>query len=396
MNMTESKKKIIKRSILTATLLPLFGISLYKGYSIVQNYNQTKTWENHGLSSEIDTLPPSLAKNYTNVNDKSVIESLTKLNKAVADIEQNQGISKDKLESYEEIYQEVASITSTTSASDDITSMNERLRLYLDLEHAISDAYNKPNGTRLQELSGKLEKQLLTTRLDIDKTYQSRLEVISKDYEHLEIVSSDILNNLGEVENHVLRVATSTNSDITANITKNIETYDLTRFPHMKSIYSLLTSNKWKSVLDINNSILRQKKWLQAKEVLESLYKADYVAVSSFKTLEDVLRYDPNHKIVEKEGYTVDIPNSKVLFVYVDKIQLGKDDYFRIGSNVYFSIAYCHQPIPNEEKPVEKPEDKPSENIEVEKPIEKPNIPSIPNVPPTTDIPSIDDILNKG
>lgn len=67
--------------------------------------------------------------------------------------------------------------------------------------------------------------------------------------------------------------------------------------------------------------------------------KSDYISVKSFRTVDDVLRYDSQIQLEEKEHYSIN-KDSVVKAVYYDGKKLKNNQFIKRGSYLNFTIDY--------------------------------------------------------
>lgn len=357
------KKKIGIFLLMLITLSTIGMIGLI-GYVTWNQYQDTKAWTNTKLTGELKDVPPFLARDYVKAEDKDAVEAWQAVEQSLKEIETNQGIAKEKRDTYEEILQKaINQQTAYEITTGEIVKNSENLRLYLDIEATMETAYKTPQTKELQDVTNRLYASYMDTPTKTQEMYFEKLRGIAADYQHLSVFLSDTLPTLGVIEEGTLNVATTVGENVTKQVKTVIEEQTLTKFPYVQKLYDLLTGSKWTSILKRNQISREYQKWMAAKEELESLSKTSYYGVSTIVTYQQAMDAGLNVEIQEREGYTID-PNSLVSGIFYEGTLLQGNQYIRYGTPVTVQIKEQYIEIP-------KPEEEPKED-ESEQPKEKP------------------------
>lgn len=357
-------KKKIGIFLLVLITLSTVGMIGLIGYVTWNQYQDTKAWTNTKLMGELKDVPPFLARDYVKAEDKDAVEAWQAVEQSLKEIETNQGIAKEKRDTYEEILQKaINQQTAYEITTGEIVKNSENLRLYLDMEATMETAYKTPQTKELQDVTNRLYASYMDTPTKTQEMYFEKLRGIAADYQHLSMFLSDTLPTLGVIEEGTLNVATTVGENVTKQVKTVIEEQTLTKFPYVQKLYDLLTGSKWTSILKRNQISREYQKWMAAKEELESLSKTSYYGVSTIVTYQQAMDAGLNVEIQEREGYTID-PNSLVSGIFYKGTLLQGNQYIRYGTPVTVQIKEQYIEIP-------KPEEEPKED-ESEQPEEKP------------------------
>ena len=205
-------------------ILMLLG-TLWLIYQIVNitwvQYQDTKDWESIAIQGELKDVPPFLAKNYINLQDKEAVETWQEINKILADLSNNKRIPADKLEEYKAILERSRTMQETYDiTSGTIADQNDQLALYLDIENALNTAYDTPCTDELKSLTGKLYSANLDNNSKIQISYLELLKSLAKDYKEANKFMKETLPTLGTLSDGVLTGNTEMDEEST---TKFIE-----------------------------------------------------------------------------------------------------------------------------------------------------------------------------
>jgi len=332
------KGRIIK-AILSLVIVSSFAVVAIMVTLIVQNYTDTKQWNVTRPNEEIHNTPPQLAKNYVSMEDRQLLELLSGVNRALSEIEMNEGIDPDHLDSYRHLYENASKLQDELQLEDsELTEPIQTLGLYLNIEQAIQSAYTKPNPERFMELTDKLSDRLLNdSQEQMDTIYLDKLSKIANQYEALDAFITHAIGLIGSSENGKLTVSPTITKELTDDLVNRITENDLEAFTHIERLKTLLTSAEWEEIIQHADAKRKRDAWLEAKESLESLSKSDYISASHFQTYEDVVNFGYQAYVEHRPGYEVDM-KSNVTAITVNGQRVPDDAYFKKHANVQFTI----------------------------------------------------------
>lgn len=347
----------MKRKLLWGLVVPVLIISVALSalmlVLIFDQYQDTRHWDTSPLIDEIHNVPPALASNYIPLDDRMSLEVLAKVNGALAEIAKDGEIKQEHMVSYTQIYDDAINMeTQRGLEGSDIMVPTHRLGLYIDIERALEFAYVDPTPSTLQDVSYKLATYMLDDAQPLDDMYYARLSKVADDYRALQKFSKDALSKLGIVEATVLTVDVNVTYDMTHALLEQITTHNLGRFEHVAKLEKVLKSDEWSRITKQNASIRKYYKWMESKDILESLMKADYVPVRNMLTYSDAIAYNIQNKLQAPQGYIID-PNSPILQITYNGRILSSNEYVKRGTELIFEISpeYILVDIPVEDVP---------------------------------------------
>lgn len=321
--------------------------SIFMADSMYKKYNATIKWENSSLLSNIHQVPPQLAQNYISTEEQKVFKILTDVNIALEEIKLAGEVSEEKYNEYWLLYEKSKK---GLEESDLYESMENKdifndFSLYLKADLAIKESYKDLNVEILDEYSKTFANRLAKEDSKIEKSFLNQLNEISKDLEELNEFSSYAVSKLGVVEEDTLYVDKLVNKTITAELIEDIKEKDLTRFSHIKNLFDILNGDSWNQIVDHNASSLEYYAWKESQEILDSLLHSNYISVSSFKTVQDVLSYQPSISLEEKKNFTIN-RDSIVTGVYYNGEKMDENLYVKRGIPLNFAINYQYTENP--------------------------------------------------
>lgn len=337
-----------KLFVITMSLI-IFGslsFSSVLAHSIYEKYKDTLNWNNSSLLSKIHQVPPSLAKNYISAEEQELFEILIDVNIALNEIKANGEIDDRKYNDYWELYDKAKiAIENSNAESLPAEKIFEEFQFYLEVDLAIKKAYTELNVESLEEYAKVLSKNLKSEDSKLDRSLLKSIRKIAESYKKLEEFSSSALSRLGVVEDNILYVDIKVNRDITDELIREIEENKLDKFPHIRDLLEILKGDSWNKILAHNASSLEYYSWKESEKILNALSRSNYISVSSFNTVEDVLNYDPSISLEEKENHTIN-RDSVVTGVYYNGELLNENLYVKKGTPLTFTIDYKYTELP--------------------------------------------------
>lgn len=328
----------MKRTFITLIILIILGLlgySSYLAHEIYGKYNETISWENSSLLSNIHQVPPILAQNYISTNEQELLQILTDINASLEEIKRDGEIKDDKLNDYLDLHEKAKVVIGDNNSHETFNDFS----LYLKVDLAIKGAYEELNIETLDEYAETLANRLSKEDNKIERSLLNKLYKISSDYKMLNEFSKNALSKLGVIEGNVLYIDIKVNRQITDELLKEIDDKKLTRFIHIKNLAEVLSGDSWEEILAHNASSLEYYSWKDSEKILNALVHSNYVLVSSFNTVEDVLAYKPLIQLEQKENHTID-EASLVTSVHYNGQPLDENLYVKRGADLNFVIEY--------------------------------------------------------
>jgi len=328
----------VKRTFITFIVLIILGslgYSSYLAHVIYEKYNETISWENSSLLSNIHQVPPTLAQNYISTDEHELFQILIDVNAALEEIKRDGEINDDKLNDYWDLHKKAEAVIGENNSHETFNDFS----LYLKVDLAIKEAYDELNIETLDEYAGTLANRLSKEDNKIERSLLSKLYKISSDYKMLNEFSKNALSKLGVIEENVLYIDIKVNRQITDDLLKEIDDKKLTRFIHIKNLAEVLNGESWEEILAYNASSSEYYSWKDSEKILNALVHSDYVPVSSFNTVEDVLAYKPSIELEQKENHSIN-EASLVTSVHYNGQPLDENLYIKRGTDLNFVIEY--------------------------------------------------------
>lgn len=335
---------IIKRTLIPFLIVIILCSIVYSALladEVYKKYTTTLEWDNSSLQQKIHTVPPGLAKNYVSGEEQFLIGLVADVNSVLEEIKKNNGISEKKYEEYLALQSFINEKIGENEENEkflDENGMNE-FNFYIEAHSIIDNSYETLNIDELERIESIFATRITEKEQEVDKTYLEKIQKISKDFKNLESFSKNALEKLGSVENDVLKVDLKVNKEITEDLLKEIEEKKLRKFTHIYKLYGILTSEPWSKILAHNEDSKKYFAWKESKEILENLSKSNYVPVSYFLTVDDIVKHYPNFKFQEKENHSIN-GDSIVEDVFYEGKLLDDGLYVKKGLNLNFQINY--------------------------------------------------------
>lgn len=370
------------------TMISIIGLM----YLTWNQYDDTRQWDNSTFEGNMSDIPPELAKNYTNVDNKETLTIWAKVNESIDTIDKQGGITEDTFEGYRDIYDKAMQKQTDYKLQDgNVVQSNKQLQLYLDIFSFTQEAYTIPDSNTLQKLSGQLETLMMVDDHTVNSTLHTQLGDITTHYRALASFIEHTLPILGIVDTETLTANIDLTSESTNTILQEIDTNGLTVFPYMKRLQSVLKDDTWSHILVRNTITQNFHKWQTEKAILEVLQKSDYYSVLSITTLQQAKDAGIVTPEKERDGYTIDMNSSVTVLTYEGQM-LQSTQYIKKGTPVIATVDVRYVKIP--EEPSKPNVDEPSKPDKPSKPnVDKPSKPNTdkPNIDkPNTDKPNID------
>lgn len=337
-------------TLITLIIIGSLGFSSFLVHGMYERYEDTVKWENSSMLSEIHQVPPSLAKNYITPEEKRLFNVLTDVNISLNEIIKDGEVKESKQGEYWDIYDEALVVIEDNEEIYEAfpeKEIFEDFSLYLNADLTIKKAYDELNTEKLGEYSKLFAKRLSGDNVKVEKHLFEQLKNISNDYFVLNEFSRNAISQLGIVEKDILKVGVQVDKSLTKSLLDEIETKKLSKFSHIKNLSVVLNSGPWNSILEHNIVTKEYYTWKESQEILESLLKANYVRIGSFKEVGDIIAYDSSIPLVHKAGYSID-NDSEVLGVYHNGSKMDEDLYIVRGASLSFDIDYKYTKTPEQ------------------------------------------------
>lgn len=319
-------------------MLVIAGMSLYliktTAEVTVNQYNETLTWQNTAYDVPLSDISPVLVSNRVDTDVVSAAHAWEALESYVAGLDENGIQDKDEArELFDEavIWQEKYNLRSEAI---------ERLRLYLDIEEAVPEAYETLDTERLQSLLTSLHALELEENTPTGKTYMDRISQVASDFKNVHEMMEQTVLSVGTFENGIWTIPHTVTREELSDVLKQAQA--LQKFPAMQDTADVLSD-----VADVLNSNRNAQEYFGYREFYDSVAGIDrsqYVPVSSIYTYEQAIDFGCQIYEYPPEGYTIS-PDSPVTGIYYDGRKLENNEYIRRGTMVEAKVAPVYEPV---------------------------------------------------
>lgn len=350
----------MKKVIITLFVL-IFGCTLGLIGLIINitwdQYQDTKDWEALKFGDEIKDVPPFLARNYVNAEDKDaavvwqqVADALENIKERSKTTKYGTVLSADERKTFANLLATALTLQETYHiTSGQIAKQNEDLQLYLDLEAILSNAYEHPNTQELIDITNRLYTVNLQYGAPVDDLYFKRLRNVAKDYKALSQFLKKEFPKLGTYQDGVLTIGEEVDEETTKEVLAAIDKGNLKAFPFLTQLQTWLTGSDWEKALHHNEIVKEFQQWKEAEHNLLAVQKSQYIKADTILTLKDAADAGFTIDAPEKEGYQIK-PESPVAMLIYENVVVGPEQYIRYGAEVTAVIEEPeYEELPTEE-----------------------------------------------
>lgn len=349
------------RGVMILSMLVVGIITVYLIYVTanvtINQYNETLTWKNTAYEVPLAEIEPALVANRM---DTDIVGAAAAWDDLETYLNSLDGQFIPDRETAETLLAEAVKWQETYNLKSDSIA---RLSLYLELEDAISEAYDTLNTNKLQELAQTLYNLELEEKTEAGQQYMERIRNVSSDFAEARNVMTETILSVGTVENGIWTIPyTYTRTDLT-EVLEQVESME--KFPDLCNSADVLSDIA--DVLNYNKNAREYFEYQEFAESIANIKRSQYVAVSSIYTYEQALAFGCNIYPECHDGYTIN-PNSPVTGIYHDGERLDNNQYVKKGTQLTAEISEIYDPIPviQPEFPVNEPEQTPVEENPIE------------------------------
>lgn len=318
--------------IIAVAVLSVFLIWMAYRVTVTQ-YEETLVWENTAYTVPLADIEPVLV---SNVIDTDVVTAASSWERLDAYVENLSGQIPDRTEAEQILneakrWQEVYGLDSLSI---------DRLRLYLDLEDAITEAYETLNTENLERLSvelSDLEREDLTTS---GQYYQDYIRQVYSDFQTAKTLMEETVDSVGTFENGVWTLPYTYAGTELNEIASQLST--LEKFPLLCSVDDL--SYQLTEILRYNENAREYLTYHAFLGKVEASSRSDYVQASSITTYEDAVSFGCNIRLDERDGFTVS-PLSPVESLSYRGELLDGNEYVKRGAPLTAQIDEIYDPV---------------------------------------------------
>ena len=326
--------------------------SIVIGFIIYTRYNQTVKWRDVDLTGKEADVPPEFAKNTYSFDMISDINKLSNVTTLLKEVENHNGLTSENIQQARSALKQSESILKEYKITGGESYQNqENLKLDIDVYDIEQSAYDKPNAKKLSDIINRVHQRNLTKETTVDTEMLKRLNIIAQDYNKLNEYVNKYIPEIGTINNNVVTVKTSINQKLTTDMLNNLENNNLTKFPNIKKLQTLLSSASWSNVIRNNNRLKEKESWDNTIKIFDTLSKGEYIAVSDIKTLKDARHEGFSIKgLVSRTRYNI-LQDSPVSYIMVDGNKVTDGQYIYKLAHVTVYIDPTYEKDPNYKEP---------------------------------------------
>ena len=299
----------------------------------VTQYEETLVWENTAYTVPLADIEPVLV---SNVIDTDVVTAASSWERLDAYVENLSGQIPDRTEA-----EQILSEAERWQEAYGLDSLSiDRLRLYLDLEDAITEAYETLNTENLERLSVKLsnlEREDLTTS---GQYYQEYIRQVYSDFQTAKTLMGETVGSVGTFADGVWTLPYTYTSTELNEIASQLST--LEKFPLLCSVDDL--SYQLTEILRYNENAREYLTYHAFLGKVEASSRSDYVQASSITTYEDAVSFGCIIRLDERNGFTVS-PLSPVENLSYRGELLDGNEYVKRGAPLTAQIDEVYDPV---------------------------------------------------
>lgn len=318
--------------IVVVAVLSVFLIWMAYRVTITQ-YEETLVWENTAYTVPLADIEPVLV---SNVVDTDVVTAAASWERLDAYVDSLSGRIPDRAEA-----EQILSEAVMWQAAYGLNSLSiDRLRLYLDLEDAVTEAYETLDTENLERLSvelSNLEREDLTTS---GQYYQEYIRQVYSDFQTAKTLMEETVGSVGTFEDGVWTLPYTYTSTELNEIASQLST--LEKFPLLCSVDDL--SYQLTEILRYNENAREYLTYHAFLGKVEVSSRSDYVQVSSITTYEDAVSFGCIIRLDERDGFTVS-PLSLVESLSYRGELLDGDEYVKRGTPLTAQIDEVYDPV---------------------------------------------------
>ena len=316
----------------TVGILAVFLIIL--AYRVTKaQYEETLVWENTAYSAPLAEIEPVLV---SNIVDTGIVSAASAWERLDAYVEALPEGIPDRAEAEEILADAVAWQAAYGLDSDSI----DRLRLYLNLEDAMAEAYETLDTGALEELTMELSELEGKEETSSGQYYLGRVRQVYDDFVSAEILMEDVVGSTGSFEGGVWTLPSSATAEDLNQIASDLTALD--KFPSICSTDDL--SWQLTEVLRYNENTADYVSYHRFLNIMKETSRSDYIPVSSIQTYGDALAFGCNVSLQEREGFTVS-PQSPVESFSYRGNAVEEGSYVRMGASLTARIEERYDPV---------------------------------------------------
>lgn len=305
----------------------------------INQYNETLSWQNTAYDVPLSEINPVLVSNRVDTDVVTAAHAWESLESYVGSLDENGIQDQDTARQLLDdaiVWQEKYSLK-----SDAI----ERLRLYLEIEDAVPEAYETLDTEWLQSLAGSLHELELEEMTTAGQTYMSRISQVSDDFKNAKEMMEQTVASVGTFENGVWTIPYAVTREDLSSVLEQIQS--MQKFKTMRNAADVLSD-----IADVLNSNKNAQEYFEYQEFYDNvigLDRSQYVPVSSLYTYEQAIAYGCQIYEYPPDGYVIS-PSSPVTGVFYNGERLESNQYINRNafSRIEAQITPMYDPVPEQ------------------------------------------------
>lgn len=311
---------------------------------IYVKYNSTEKWADSRLNGAEANIPPEFAKNTYSAAMLKDVDSLSSVTKVLNDVSRDGGLTADTIKPARKALARSQAILKAyhITGGESMTNQNNLLldiRVY-DVEKS---AYSNPDSAALSSVINDVTKRNLSNETKTDQQILARLNNIANDYKALNSFVDTYVPKLGNIDGNLITVKKSVSAETTYDILAATRRHNLSKFPNINKLRTLLESVKWQKVMANNESVSENEKWSSVLAVFHALSQSEYIDSDSIQTLADAKKINAAiDGAVQRDGYKI-LDASSVISITVDGMPVTKGQYIRKDAKIAVTILPSYE-----------------------------------------------------
>lgn len=393
----QKRSKRYTATVIGVSTLAIILTALIVG-KLTVTYMNTSKWDKTTINGKYADMPAEFAKNHVSADMIDDVNSLSKVNSLLNEIEADYGLNDNNIDEAKAFLDKANTILERYGITGgEIRENVDDLALYITLYDAEQTFYTTPNHELLAEQIGVITNKIMrddTNFKKVDGKILERLNAVATDYGNLASFLNEVYI-LGTIENSKLTVSKDITTADTNQLLNTIDELKLTQFPSIEKFANTLRGNDWAKILNNNTVFKTHEDWIKIHAAFNAIYKENYIKVSDIKSYKDAVDNQLSVSLDDEkntdEYEVLDSSSVDEITVNGEKVTSG---YFNRYANV---IVYVKASYKNRTDTIRETREStttssstiPSATSSSSEPVEIPNV-TTPSTSDTVTIPSED------
>lgn len=307
-------------------------------------YSSTEKWADSRLSDTEANIPPEFAKNTYSATMLKDVNSLGSVTKVLNNVSRDGGLTADTIKPARKALAQSQVVLKAyhITGGESMTNQNNLL-LDIQVYDVEKSAYSNPDSASLSSVINDVTKRNLSNETKTDQQILANLNNIASDYKALNSFVDTYVPKLGNIDGNLVTVKKSVFTETTNDILAATSQHNLSKFPNIDKLRTLLTSAKWRKVMANNKSVSENEKWLSVVAVFHALSQSEYIDSDSIQTLADAKKINATiDGATQRDGYKI-LDASSVSSITVDGMTVTKGQYIRKDAKITVTISPSYE-----------------------------------------------------